>query len=313
MEVKELQVRMQRCQKETIHQLEAETLDLQSKSKRLHHELELKHRTLQHNEEQYKDMLNNCNTYFENEPTEYHSMQAIHQRIRKRTPEDKQIHSEFESAESVFKQMKEKLEKNHLANGNLLTDVEREWELQEKEAVEQDAAREQIVEKPNEIVSGSPKKKGQVIFTILMLKIVFRANGNRRKIDGSEKKKARENTLDLKTEKKQLDSRMELLRGTNAGCPKRELEEELQIADSRLKEQEKRKESAQLESEKINALLLNLEGQMRKLLQLIRKELPDAKISIPTNPTVAELSLKIEETLKKRQERQLSVKIQRTP
>ncbi|GIY89666.1 uncharacterized protein CDAR_566641 [Caerostris darwini] len=113
------------------------------------------------------------------------------------------------------------------------------------------------------------------------------------------KKKLAKTLFDLKTEKKQLDSRMELLRGTNAGCPKRELEEELQIADSRLKEQEKRKESAQLESEKINALLLNLEGQMRKLLHLMGKELPDAKISIPSNPTVAELSLKIEETLKK--------------
>ncbi|GIY89667.1 hypothetical protein CDAR_566651 [Caerostris darwini] len=149
---------------ETIRQLEAEALELQSKSKRLQHELELKHRTLQHNEEQYKDMLNNCNAYFENEPTEYHSLFLL-QYTRELENEHQKINryiAEYEAAESMFKQMKEQLEKNRLSNGNLLSDVEREWELQEKQAVQQ----EQIVEKPKEIASGSPKK-GAGDFAIL--------------------------------------------------------------------------------------------------------------------------------------------------
>ncbi|GFY58870.1 uncharacterized protein TNIN_356451 [Trichonephila inaurata madagascariensis] len=101
MEIKELQVRIERYQKtdenivakefqkhcrelgnfkgksakEAVQMLEAEALDLQRKSKSLNHELDLMNRTLQHNEEQYKDMISNCDADFENEPTEYHSIQ----------------------------------------------------------------------------------------------------------------------------------------------------------------------------------------------------------------------------------------------
>ncbi|PRD36092.1 UNVERIFIED_CONTAM: hypothetical protein NCL1_09689 [Trichonephila clavipes] len=62
--------------KEAVQMLEAEALDLQRKSKSLNHELDLRNRTLQHNEEQYKDMISNCEADFENEPTEYHSIQV---------------------------------------------------------------------------------------------------------------------------------------------------------------------------------------------------------------------------------------------
>ncbi|GFW32246.1 uncharacterized protein TNCV_2143261 [Trichonephila clavipes] len=82
---------------------------------------------------------------------------------------------------------------------------------------------------------------------------------------------------DLKTEKKQLDSRMELLRGANAGCPKRELEDELKLAKSRLEEQEKRITNARMELDKIAMLLSNADGLTQKLEQAIRKKLPGLK------------------------------------
>ncbi|GFY58869.1 uncharacterized protein TNIN_356441 [Trichonephila inaurata madagascariensis] len=104
---------------------------------------------------------------------------------------------------------------------------------------------------------------------------------------------------DLKTEKKQLDSRMELLRGANAGCPKRELEDELKLAKSRLEEQEKRITNARMELDKIAMLLSNADGLTQKLEQAIRKKLPGLKSDVSHNQAVTGVSASLEEILAK--------------
>ncbi|CAL1286885.1 unnamed protein product, partial [Larinioides sclopetarius] len=67
---------MGKSAKEVRRQLDAEAIELQRRSKSLEHELELKARTLCHSEEQFEEMTSSCDAYFENEPTEFHSLQV---------------------------------------------------------------------------------------------------------------------------------------------------------------------------------------------------------------------------------------------
>ncbi|GFU50067.1 hypothetical protein NPIL_399711 [Nephila pilipes] len=118
----------------------------------------------------------------------------------------------------------------------------------------------------------------------------------------AELKKSLAKTLfDLKTEKKQLESRMELLRGANAKCPRRELEYELGLAKSRLEEQEMRIKDAKFDLENIDVLLSNVEMVIQKLEEAIRKKMPDLKSDASPNPNLAAtgISSHLEEILSK--------------
>ncbi|GBN78748.1 hypothetical protein AVEN_184878-1, partial [Araneus ventricosus] len=104
---------------------------------------------------------------------------------------------------------------------------------------------------------------------------------------------------DLKVEKKQLDSKMELLQGSGARCPGRELGDELSLAKSRLQEQERRKERTARDLENTGTLLAALEGRAHKLMQTVSKELPHLKMETNPDTTVSELIAKLEGILRK--------------
>ncbi|GFR07135.1 uncharacterized protein TNCT_99641 [Trichonephila clavata] len=358
MEIKELQVRIERYQKtdenivtkefqkhcrelgnfkgksakEAVQMLEAEALDLQRKSKSLNHEMDLKNRALQYNEEQYKDMISNCEADFENEPTEYHSIQYTRELENECQKINKYI-TECEIAGTVFKQMKEQLEENRLSYVNLLLSAQKEYERQEENkekeisdekrdigALEENGLNEskklvRFSEKTDENHENRPSEQETEL--VKMKEILERIKdtvevSDIQDIENNflaqkateeklvELKKMFSKTLyDLKTEKKQLDSRMELLRGANAGCPKRELEDELRLAKSRLEEQEKRITNAKMELDKIVKLLSNTDELTQKLGQAIRKKLPDLKGDVSYNQAVMGVSASLEEILAK--------------
>ncbi|XP_035233653.1 uncharacterized protein LOC118205476, partial [Stegodyphus dumicola] len=83
------------------------------------------------------------------------------------------------------------------------------------------------------------------------------------------KKKAIKRLHDLREEKRQLDTKMGLLRDANAACPKRELEDELITSKARQNEQEKRRQVAKMELDRINFLIADIRTALQKLWKLL--------------------------------------------
>ncbi|KAF8763219.1 hypothetical protein HNY73_021422 [Argiope bruennichi] len=329
LEVHELEVRLERCQKfdrsviskefqkqfrdtmnlpaksakDVLRHLDTEALELQRKSKSLQHELELKERTLRHYEEQQKEMIFNCDTYFENEPTEFHSLQYIRELENEYQKISKYI-TESEIAENVLMQMKNQLEKNHLSNAYMLQAVQREYDLlQEETELKQaagDATQQGETEQKKEVrfLEETSEQEAEMLDMKTKFEKIKEVTGvsdiqeaesrflEQKVLEEklSDLKKLFAKTLfDLKTEKKQLDSKKE----SSIRYPERD---ELSLAKTRLEEQEQRKERSVLELEKTGTLYTALEARVAKLME-----------SIETNPntTVLEMITKLEEIIRK--------------
>lgn len=361
MEVKELEVRIKRCQKadenvilnelnkynrhlgrmkgksgrEAVDLLDADILELDKKRKSIDHELQILKRTLQSNEQQLKEMTTKCIEDFENEPTEYDSLQ----RIRELENEQQKINKnvlECELAQSKFKMMKEQLQTNQLSYPILLMNVEREFQAQqldtdigEMEQVSSETSddigagdnnsrennkdkRKKVTflnehESTNTTVSEQQKELHEIqeafekIKEVTGVSDIQDAEGRflvQKSINDDLhdlRKRLVKSLHELKMEKKQLDSKMALICGSGTEGPKRELSEELILAKRRLEEQEKRKKDAKLELDKITSLLTEVDTQQRKILKLLEPSLE--KVSSTQELTASEVSKKLEDTL----------------
>nr|XP_042895152.1 uncharacterized protein LOC107446921 isoform X1 [Parasteatoda tepidariorum] len=119
--------------KEAINLADADVLELDKKCKATGHELELLKLAFMSSEKQLIDMETKCNENFENDPTEFDSLQRIRELENEQQKFNRDI-LECEVAQNKYKTMKEQLQTNQLSYPVLLLNVEREYESQQEDA-----------------------------------------------------------------------------------------------------------------------------------------------------------------------------------